>query len=39
MREWEKEGMTWPDIAAGGRADAEESVALATECSGLPFAT
>jgi hypothetical protein len=24
MREWGKEGMTWPDIAAKGRADAKK---------------
>jgi hypothetical protein len=37
MREWGNKGMTWPAIAARGRADAKESVALATEHSGLPF--
>ncbi len=31
--------MTWPNIAAGGRVDEEENMALATEHSGLPFAT
>jgi hypothetical protein len=28
--------MTWSNIAVAGRADAKASVALATECSGLP---
>jgi hypothetical protein len=34
-----EEGMTFPNIAAGGREGAEARVVLATECSGLPFAT
>jgi hypothetical protein len=38
MREWGKEGMTWPNKAARGRADAKESGALVTERSGIPFA-
>jgi hypothetical protein len=39
MRVWEKEGMTWPDIVAGGSAEMEARVALATECLGHPLAT
>jgi hypothetical protein len=37
MKEWGNKGMTWSGIAAGGRVDAKESVALATEHSGLPY--
>jgi hypothetical protein len=39
MRVWGKDSMTWPDIVAGGSAETEARVALATECSGHPFAT
>jgi hypothetical protein len=38
-RVWEKDGMTWPDIIAGGSVEMEARVALAMECSGHPFAT
>jgi hypothetical protein len=38
MRVWGRDGMTWPDIIAGGSAETKASVALATECSGHPFA-
>jgi hypothetical protein len=31
MRVWRKDGMTWPDIAAGGSVEMEASMALATE--------
>ena len=39
MRVWEKEGMAWPCMAAGGREGTEASVALVTDLSGSPFAT
>jgi hypothetical protein len=39
MREWGKEGITWPRIAEGGRDGADARVALATDLSGRPFAT
>jgi hypothetical protein len=39
MRVWGKDGMTWPDIVAGGSAKTEARGRLATECSGHPFAT
>jgi hypothetical protein len=39
MREWGKDGMTWPNIVAGGSTKNNASVALATERSGHPFAT
>ncbi len=39
MRAWEKEGMTWPNIIAGGSAVKEARLALATECLGHPLAT
>jgi hypothetical protein len=38
MKVWEKVGMTWPDIVAGGSAGTEARVALATECLGHPLA-
>jgi hypothetical protein len=38
MRVWGKDGMTWLDIVAGGRAEMEARVALATEPGHL-FAT
>jgi hypothetical protein len=34
-----KDGMTWPNIVAGGRAETEARLALVTEHSGHPFAT
>ncbi len=39
MRVWEKDDITWPCIAAGGRDGAEARVALATDLLGRPFAT
>ncbi len=39
MRVWGKDGMTWPDIVAGGSPETKARVALAMECSGHPFAT
>ena len=39
MRVRGKDGMTWPDIVAGGSVETKASVALATERSGHPFAT
>ncbi len=39
MRVWGKDGMTWPNIIAGGSAETKASVALATERLGHPFAT
>ncbi len=39
MREWGSKGMAWPNISVGEKVDAKESVALTTECSGLPFTT
>jgi hypothetical protein len=39
MRVWGNEGITCPCIAAGGRDGAEASIALATDCTGRPFAT
>jgi hypothetical protein len=39
MKVWGKDGMTWPNIVAGGNTEIEARVALATECSGHPFAT
>jgi hypothetical protein len=34
-----KDGMTWPNIVAGGSTETEASMALATECSEHLFAT
>jgi hypothetical protein len=39
MRVWGKDGMTWPNIVAGRRAEIKASVALVTERLGHPFAT
>ncbi len=39
LRVWGKEGITWPNIVAGGSAETEARVALATECLGHPLAT
>jgi hypothetical protein len=39
MRVWGKLGITYPNKTAGGRAVADESVALATERLGQPLAT
>jgi hypothetical protein len=39
MRVRGKDGMTWPNIVAGGRAETKASIALATERLGHPFAT
>jgi hypothetical protein len=39
MRVWGKDGMTWPNIIAGGSTETKTSVALATEHSGHLFAT
>ncbi len=39
MRVQGKDGMTWPDIVAGGSTKTEASMELATEHSGHLFAT
>jgi hypothetical protein len=39
MRVWGNDGMTWPDIVAGGNAKTKASMALAAEHLGHPFAT
>jgi hypothetical protein len=39
MRVWGKDGMTWPNIVAGGSAKTKASMAHTTERLGHPFAT
>jgi hypothetical protein len=39
IRVWGKDGITWPNIVAGGQAETKARVALATERSGHPLAT
>ncbi len=39
MRVWGKDGMTWPDIVAGGSVEMDARVATAMECFGHLYAT